>query len=819
MEGNLFQLQGCLGYNKHHKNRPYVDNIKTRTNSKLNGKYVVGGSTYVQAFFGGRKRDSKQFHKAFKRYWNESCLNESGDVLEAKEAHLLVYGHLQSRSPLLQWSLLCSYKGFMPCEAQLRLCPEEETCDLGLNRKNRYCLLPRDECAFVFEIQVVQGPPALLSWAGNFISGGTHHNTYKGENLKRLGLDSGEKKGKLSRLDYQRLRFKVAKLGVEDKYGFNSLHLLHNRKLKNMLRTRRRIRGHLCCIEFPAYTFYGNAILEAARAHSKSSQWWEVVINFLPSYGQYLRDNRVLLDRLQKALKAETEVDCLFYGDFNDCWCKPPRQEQITDTLEHWEKFRPWFKIDGWRSRLSVYLKVYDAKQQFGDTAFSVTNMNKLIGAQEPENMLLYTTLENDKEYCFQSDWDTYSYFGKKCLQTNNVFYSGFAPLTAFPEGAVFVYPSHGVKRFYETRYKPQYSHVFETPYEYYVSTLHLIDARESLEKMFRKFKQDIVLVGMEYFPIDKVCFLLSQFSGIAFHFQYFQFDSICTTVKASYRLSPSFASFDLLPNFEYKKLEGVDNDIDELEMDSGNDLKTFFDEAKAKNYASRHGLEQGLQIVCFYKKCMEEAKKEYPRSYFRPDIKDKEALKTHFFIGDRVITSCGFIDYISNITYNGEPKQRIHQETYTGCGITLPGLPGRLFHATELKLAYILSHSQILYPIPNVMLFGLFPDYVREQYETFLCTENFLMHPTYGSQDTNLNEKFDRHYKLSKIRFNPLSGILFEWSKNKQAKEEEKAAMKKRSREQEKHDFMRAYVRGKKLKANESQCLEGERGTTQGME
>ena len=103
-------------------------------------------------------------------------------------------------------------------------------------------------------------------------------------------------------------------------------------------------------------------------------------------------------------------------------------------------------------------------------------------------------------------------------------------------------------------------------------------------------------------------------------------------------------------------------------------------------NYVSRHGFEQGLQIVCFYKKSMEEAKKEYPRSYFRPDIKDKEAIKTHFYIGDRVITSCGFIDYISNITYNGEPKQKIHQETYTGCGITLPGLPGRLFHATELK-------------------------------------------------------------------------------------------------------------------------------------
>ena len=142
--------------------------------------------------------------------------------------------------------------------------------------------------------------------------------------------------------------------------------------------------------------------------------------------------------------------------------------------------------------------------------------------------------------------------------------------------------------------------------------------------------------------------------------------------------------------------------------------------------------------------------------------------------------------------------------------GITLPGLPGRLFHATELKLAYILSHSQILFPVPNVMLYGLFPDYVREQYETFLCTENFLMHPTYGSQDTLLNEKYDRHYKLSKLRFNPLSGVLVEWLKDKEAREEQKAAMKKRSREQEKHDFMRAYVRGKKLKANESQCREG---------
>lgn len=819
-----FDLKGCLGYNRHNQKAPYVNNIKVRTNTKMNGKYVVGGSTYVLATINVGKVIDKKWHSEFHHYWQDNQKETGNDeseflVKEEYRAHFIVYGHLQSRSPLLHWNLLCEYRGFIASESQMKedasLRPMTTSLlrELDINRRQKFSLLKSNDKAFVFQIKHVKCEPEKLSWSGKRISGGNSNGKYKGDNLKRLGLMKRENSSVLNQRDYQILRFQVAEMGVEDEDGESQLHKLNNRKLKHMLRTRRKARSGFRTYEFPGYSFYGNAILEAARYHSKSNLWCKVVHLFLPSYGQYLRDSRLLLVRLQKAFDAVQNgglefLDTVFYGTFNDCFRKIPRLDQIKDTLMHWEMYRPTFaeRIIGWQSRFDLFSKVYDHRQQFGNTAFTLYDMKKIIGQVEPQGMRYYTTLNNDKQYCFDDDWKMYEFFATHALK--HKFYYGFGLPTEVEENAVFLYPSLAVKRFYNANHVKQM--VFEVPYQYYVTTFHIRDAKELCQKLQRMVQQHkkLVLVGLEYWAIDKVCFLLNYFAYCKFHFQYFQFDNIEATVRANARLSPTFDSLIEYDKFEFTELLKYDNDINELEPDE-NELKVYMNAKLSMSNGpvlNRFGFKNGVQIVCFHREEYKEALLEYPRSYLRQDLKDEENLNTHFFLGDRVITPCGFIDHINHITYNGEIKKSIGMEVYTGCGIYLKNFPERIFHATELKLAYILMHSAITAPVPKVMLYGSFPDYVRVQYETYLCTEEFIKHPNYKSKDTLLNEKYERQYTLEKFRPNPLSGVLYELQKKQ--KEEEDNLLKdlgKRKRE-EKHEKMRQYI------AMKRQAIEAEK-------
>ena len=834
MSLNQFDLRGALGYNRHNIKAPYVNNIKVRTNTKMNGKYVVGGSTYVLATMDVGAVMDKKWHSEFHHYWTENQKEESDDTSIKKEnrAHFVVYGHLQSRSPLLRWSFLCEYEGFIASNIQKQnqpsLVPSTKALlqKLGIDRSQKFSLLKESESAFVFHIKHVEHEPEKLSWSGKRILGGNSNGKYKGENLKRLGLCKREHCSVYNQRDFQSLRFLVAEYGVEDDYGESKLHSLNNKKLKRMLRVKRKARGRMHTFDFPGYSFYGNSILEAARYHSKSDLWCKVVHFFMPSYGQYLRDSRLLLLRLLNAFPSVEsgqngleQLDTVFYGAFNDCFSKIPRLDQIKDTLEHWELYRPNFasRIEGWQDRFKLFSKIYEHRQQQGNTAFTLYDMKKLVGQVEPDGMRFYTTLQNDKQYCFHDDWEIYKFFATFALK--HKFYYGFGLPEDVKENAVFVYPSYAVKRFYNEKNEKEM--VFEVPYQYYVSTLHLIDAKELYQKLQRMVQQHkkIVLVGMEYWAIDKVCFLLKCFEYCQFHFQYFQFDNIEATVRAPVRLSPTFSTLLEYNKFEYTELQKSDNDINELEPDE-NELKEYM-QSKLTSYKGnrldRFGFDNGMQIVCFYNEAYREALKEFPRSYFRHDLKNDDTLKSHFFLGDRVITPCGFIDHISHITYNGDIKQSINMEVYTGCGIYLKNFPERIFHATELKLAYILMHSAITTPLPNVILYGTFPDYVRLQYETYLCTEEFVKHPNYKSKDTLLNEKFERQYALENCRPNPLSGVLFELQKQEEEEEERLLEDLGKRKREEKHEKMRQYI------ANKRQAIEaeknGEREIVGGME
>ena len=105
--------------------------------------------------------------------------------------------------------------------------------ELNIDRNDRFSLLSKTACAFVFDIAYTVGPPEKLSWCLPCHSGGKHHNKYLGNNLRRLGLcvPKNVNNYPLNKRDFQLLRIKLAEYGVPDEFNFTKLSLLNNKHL------------------------------------------------------------------------------------------------------------------------------------------------------------------------------------------------------------------------------------------------------------------------------------------------------------------------------------------------------------------------------------------------------------------------------------------------------------------------------------------------------------------------------------------------------------------------------------------------------------
>ena len=805
-EDKLWNLSGVLGYHRHVPLTPYVNCITMRKNTKVGGKYIVGGSTYVCSTIGVSKRVDDMWHQTFSTAFTETD----------PKAHFVVFGYLHSRSPLLKWDLQCKFVGFIGSNEILSrnsdlIKDSDRTLQLaGIDRDSKFSLLKKDESAFVFEIKYVRCAPKKESWCDPAVTGGSNYGKHIGYNLRRLGLSKSAISNfkYMNSRDLQTMRFAVAEYGVPDSFGFTKLNLLTNEKLKAILRTKRLDeKKQMRTFDFPSYSFYGHRILEAARAHSKSDEWWKTVVHFLPSYGQYLRDDKLLLSRLQNVLpdvlnndSCSVPVDYIFYGGFNDCWKSPPRWDQIWDTLVYWEKYRLDFVrfFTGWRARYEQCRKLWENRSWFGNTAYTETTLKKLIGKSPLVlDMLHFKTLDFDDHYCFEKDWLLYEYFATNTLKNNVTFVRGIGKISDLDPSLLLIFPSYAVQRYYGSICSLEGVNfcVFRPPYQYYLHTFHIVDDKLSLKILFSKYKGSVALVGMEYWPVDVVCYLQSVLKSAKMYLHYFGFTGISSTSKSSYRCSPTLNAFEMLENFKCHELMLIDNDIDEEEPETDAELNTYVSDHMKGMTIDRHSFENGYQVVYFYNEDMKGVHEVFSRLYFRPDLKDDSDLDTHFYLGDRVITSCGFIDYIAGIRYKGVSVSSIHKETYTGCEIRLGSFHKRL-HATELRLAYVLTHSDILLPLPNVIMYGKFPDYVLKQYENYLCSRVLVKHPSYSSKDQELNREYNRDWALPLNRCNPLSGVLLDLKERKDKEEKERALVNSTKRRLEKIEKMKAYVR-----------------------
>jgi len=761
----LFKLQGELGYNRNFPRGCSVDNIKVRQNTKLSDKYVVGGSTFVSSYIHVNKRTDKLFIARFNEYFSTAD----------SDPHFVVFGHLHSRSPLLRWTLQCRFCGFLPSKSQKDRHPElsngeTDLCELfSCDRSNKYSLVPFDSSAFVFEIMHICGPPEKLSWCEPMIKSGKNHGRYEGENLRKLGLISykGKKNG-YNLLEMQTTRFRLAAFGMKDSFGNDKLSMLNNTSLKNVLGFIRVKGGKKFKQSFPGYSFYGNRILESARYFAHDDLYCKLLSNFLPSSGQYLRDNYDTLCRLsEKFVEEEDDIDSIFYGDFDICFDKVARQEQVRDTLVHWMEYRPDFRdcLDGWEKRYNDWVYYFDMKSKYGATAFKMDESRDVCSMKSKVGI-------DGVEYCFfQHDWD----LCKKFISFVNAD-SFICDLDGCADD-VFLFPTKALLRYSKDMKDSVHikkSLVFGLPYNVYVDTMDRCDYQKYLDEVLNLMsaKSRVILYGMEYWKLDHVCYLFWNLDASRVKMHYFggNVDTISCTSKAYYGLTPLY---DELCNY-------VDDDIcctssvpthsleRENEFDNVSDLQSAMRAALScvpKLQVSSY--EHGYQIVYFQNSDKADAFSLIDRKGL---LGVSEFDENNLYVGDRVITRCGFIDTIKRIHAHGRTVTHVNRELYTGCFVTL-AMDDKQYHPTELNLGYAVKHTNMLCPCANVVLVGTLPDYVKEQYETFLCTSELLYYK-YKSQNDELSFVLDKEVPLSSTRLNPLKFVIHENESKKQMKE-----------------------------------------------
>lgn len=764
----LFKLEGELGYNVRDPKGCSVNNIKVRRNTKLSDKYLVGGSTYVASYIRVSKRLQKLFLERHANYFTDADI----------EPHFIVFGFLHSRSPLLEWTLQCDFHGFLGTKEQRSRHPElldveEDLCEkISCDRSNKYSLLPLDSCAFVFKIIHICSPPKKLSWCEPRIKDGKNCGRYEGSNLRKLGLISfkGKKNG-YNLLEMQTIRFRLAKFGVKDTYGGNKLSELDNDTLKNVLSYTRVKSGKRYKQSFPGYSFYGNRILESARYFSRSDLHCTILNNFLPTFGQYLRDDIDTLQKLSNCFKDKDEnIDEIFYGDFDCCFEKVARQEQVRDTLNHWKMFRSDLeeRLDGWEKRFKDWMYYYDQKSKYGSTAFKM-DVSRSVCSMKTVN-----------DHCFfKNDWNIM----EKFLEFAKV--DSFVEDVSLCKEDIFLFPNKGIVRYSEMMVDSEYMQkkfLFDVPHKVYVETLDRCDYQKYLDTILKSMtgKSCIILYGMEYWKIDQICYLYWNLDAkrIKMHYIGGDFDSISGTSKAKYGLTPLY---ETLCNYFGKDIGCKSSVLQcpdrEAEFANVSDLMKYMEKHQSKiSKLKKVNYDNGYQIVYYRKVDLNSAL----------DMVDRKTLlgvsdfdERNFYIGDRVITKCGLIASICYIQENGRSVTRVNRELYTGCFITLEKshnlslLDDHIkYHPTELKLAYVLSHGDILFPVPHVVLVGTMPDYVRVQYENFLCTKELLFHPNYKSQNDELSHEMDKECNLSINRLNALPFVIESIGKKRQNKE-----------------------------------------------
>lgn len=783
---SLYQLSGCLGSNEHvaSGNPLYnidfaVNNVKTRRNTKLNGSYVVGGSTYVCSILGVKSTLMKRWFKMFQSRYKleDDC-----------KPFFVVHGHLHSRSPLLHWTLMCKFRGFISSEDSDAEFTSESNAllnELNIDRNHSFSLLSKTACAFVFDIAYAVGPPEKLSWCLPCHHGGKHHNKYLGNNLRRLGLcvPKNVSNYPLNKRDFQLLRIKIAEYGVPDDFNFTKLSLLNNKHLKDILRVKRRS-GKV--ITFPNFTFYGHRILEAARYHNKSDLYCKILSKFPPSYGQLLHDKLEYLEVLDRYFDGTDYLDKLFYGEYDYCFSNPPHKNQVSDTIENWLKYGIFdeCRFEGWEKRFDEWCIFYNQKQWNNVTLFNKFDVDRL------NNCVVPTILKQSscgELFMFPSDYDLYRKFVRYLFQSDGTVFPNDLYLQgveyAKMDDCLYMFSNLGVKRHCDLFTSFAYSKkcfivLKHQQYVYYDREFSFGNHWSQYELDNTNFKPDIdqitkalaslsdnarvCFVGMEYWPIDILVMMLNvlEREKHSFVFHWFGNESITMTSKGSYRLSPILHTFKLDLDFNVTLLKNIDNMVNETEI---NDIGKWYRSFCHTDALSRNGFLYGVQIVCCYNEYIEKAKKEFPRNMF---LQEEHFHTNRFYIGDRVITKFGFISHITNIRLNGSYKASVKQDVYVGCAISLEGIDNN-FHATELRLAYVLNHNDILFPLPNVLLYGKFPDYVRKQYESSQCTNELFIHNSYCSKDTELSELKNKEVILNARRCNALSIALIDHTKN----------------------------------------------------
>lgn len=832
-----------LGKDQHNPKRPSVDSIRTISNRKLSStQYLVGGSTYVTGFFDTGKTTLNFLQRQFAETWP---LKVNENEFDKKDSYVIVYGHLHSRSPLLEWDLQCSLKGYVHrradeaafaskqlsrCEGYMllqnkvlqlekkeQLSTKEEN-DLSTYRERvedykRFFhnkvetgiaveeskkwssllrlrdpslpLLPNDCGAFIFEIVHINGPPKRLSWSDPKIVGGRNNGKCMGDNLKLLGVCKFPPFIDLSQRKLQQIRIRLAKYGETDEEGLNNLHLLKNEILKPMMRTQEGNGKHVKTHQFPNYKFYGNRILEAARYHSKSTLYCELLSHFLPSYGQYLRDDQAMLSTLQAHFEGSSFVDEVFYGAFDYCWKKQPRQDQVEDTLRHWSMFSHLLRLripnleerlKGWELRFNEWKTVYNWKQWHGDTAFELYKLKQAFGNSNCNLALRYdNSCFGGRLYSFSCDYDICLRFVSLMSKAEHTFLRGHLhskdQLSYMPPDAepLFLLPKQGLAPIL-SEYIKSNSCLYEAPNAYFVESLHCID--EPLDTIYRKCKTHLVFVGMEYWKLDTVTFLLQRFQGWNFTFHYMGWELLGSTSKSSYRLTPTLASLSAMPEVTITELQAYDSTAVEYEPRTKEELAKALRLRQDIHPLSKHSNEHGIQVVCCLRDDIEKAKLAYPRNVENP---------LHFYLGERVITPCGMITHIQQIKVEGRTVRSVHRERYLTCFITVKNSLKR-YHPTELRLAYVLNHTDVLFPVGNVVLFGTIPDYARKQYEDYLCKYKLIKDLSYKSKEQEIN--YDA--VLQKHRSNPLPCAVYNLLKEraKQREEDELKAYEKRKAE-----------------------------------
>ena len=540
---------------------------------------------------------------------------------------------------------------------------------------------------------------------------------------------------------------------------------------------------------------------DALRFEKKSDLFCEVVCFFPAPFGQYLLDDRKILNDVKHFIETcQENMDFFFYGPMDYVFERKPYQNQVKLVLELWEDRFP-NRMNGWRKRFDAWEKIINLRSIRGSPVMSTREKEEFAISKEAmqdffdsnvftEIETYYVKQVEHKKFCFSSDYKLMDKFVDlfASLQPTNI-YVGRLPVS----NGLLLHVSDAVKQhqLLDIDNCEWFSLDDFSKQVRYAETVSL--NRKMIPLLGSKRKErEIVLYGLDFWPFDLLVFLLVILhrKKWKFSFHFFGFENFPKVALSNRRLLPLLTELrqtDVFHPHTFVDLP-MDDELSEREIDNAKEAIDFLKSMKLPfSYKSGYG------IVVFSNKALEEA-----REFFKEVLPSEETFKHH----DRVLVKkTGFISTIKEIWHEDKniTRRGIKKHIYKS-EIVLAD--GGSYRATELQHCFITLLNKLAFPLPNAIFFGEAPQYA---FDVAVATQNLVRVKMTAMEDRMSADLNVDMMKIPLIRETPFASCVERFLKNidiekKQA--EEKATATYQATKKKKLEEARQIAR-KRFKCN----------------